>query len=88
MKKLTVLILLPISIFCQVTDIDNNTYQTTVINGTELMAENLRVSRFNNGDIIPNIVNDSVWANTNDPAWCWFNNDSINYAFAGKLYNY
>ena len=88
MKKLTVLILLPISIFCQVTDIDNNTYQTTVINGTEWMAENLRVSRFNNGDIIPNIVNDSVWANTNDPAWCWFNNDSINYAFAGKLYNY
>ena len=88
MKKLIVLILLPISILCQVTDIDNNTYQTTVINGTEWMAENLRVSRFNNGDIIPNIVNDSVWANTNNPSWCWFNNDSINYAFSGKLYNY
>ena len=88
MKKLIVLILLPISILCQVTDIDNNTYQTTIINGTEWMAENLRVSRFNNGDIIPNIVNDSVWANTNNPSWCWFNNDSINYAFSGKLYNY
>lgn len=88
MKKLIVLILLPISILCQVTDIDNNTYQTTVINGTEWMAENLRVSRFNNGDIIPNIVNDSVWANTNNPAFCYQNNDSINYAFSGKLYNY
>ena len=88
MKKLIVLILLPISILCQVTDIDNNTYQTTIINGTEWMAENLRVSRFNNGDIIPNIVNDSVWSNTNNPAFCYQNNDSVNHAFKGKLYNY
>jgi uncharacterized protein (TIGR02145 family) len=36
-----------------VADIDGNTYQTVIINGREYMAENLRVSKFNNGDLIP-----------------------------------
>ena len=42
----------PESIFGSVTDIDGNTYQTINIDGTEWMTEDLKVTRFNNGDEI------------------------------------
>ena len=87
MKKLIVLILLPISILCQVTDIDNNTYQTTVINGTEWMAENLRVKRFNDGQVIPNVTSDNLWGSLTTPAYCFPLNDSTNDLIYGKIYN-
>ena len=87
MKKLIVLILLPISILCQVTDIDNNTYQTTIINGTEWMAENLRVTKFNDGQVIPNVTSDSLWGSLTTPAYCFPLNDSTNELIYGKIYN-
>jgi uncharacterized protein (TIGR02145 family) len=70
-----------------VTDIDGNTYKTIAINGEVWMAENLRTTRFNNGDSIANILPHPEWISTNGPAWCYYNNDPIYECPYGKLYN-
>jgi uncharacterized protein (TIGR02145 family) len=55
------------------------------------MNSNLNVNRFRNGDIIPEIKDDSSWIKAGEskqPAWCYFNNDSILGLKYGKLYNW
>jgi uncharacterized protein (TIGR02145 family) len=53
------------------------------------MPKNLDVSKYRNGDIIPQITDPSVWANLTIGGWCWYNNDSATYAKTyGKLYNW
>jgi uncharacterized protein (TIGR02145 family) len=50
--------------------------------------QNLTVSQYRNGDPIPNVTDPTQWVNLSSGAWCWYNNDSINYAQYGKLYNW
>lgn len=71
-----------------VQDIDGNVYKTIKIGDLTWMAENLKTTRFCNGDEIPNITDDSEWIyNAINPAWCYYENDSsYNYIF-GKIYN-
>jgi uncharacterized protein (TIGR02145 family) len=71
-----------------VTDIDGNTYQTIIINGQEWMAENLRTSKYANGEAIPNVPDSSQWLNLSSGAWVHFNDDSQNEFPFGKLYNW
>ncbi len=71
-----------------VTDIDGNTYQTIVINGQEWMAENLRTSRYANGDTIPNVTDREVWINLTTGAWVHYNNDNQFENPYGKHYNW
>lgn len=71
-----------------VTDIDGNTYQTVVINGQEWMAENLRTTKYANGDPIPNVTDDTQWSNLATGAWAHYNNDSQYENPYGKLYNW
>jgi uncharacterized protein (TIGR02145 family) len=71
-----------------VTDIDGNTYQTIVINGQEWMAENLRTSKYSNGEVIPNIPDNSQWSTLTTGAWSHYNNDSQYENPYGKLYNW
>ncbi|MCB0687433.1 MAG: fibrobacter succinogenes major paralogous domain-containing protein [Saprospiraceae bacterium] len=71
-----------------VTDIDNNTYKTVTIGSQEWMAENLRVSKYRNGDPLPNVTNDTDWGNLGSGAYCWYNNDSNYEQPYGKLYNW
>lgn len=70
------------------TDIDNNTYNTIVHCSQVWPNQNLKVSRYRNGDPIPQITaaNQSYLANRG--AWCWYNFDSVNYSSYGKLYNW
>ncbi len=71
-----------------VTDIDGNTYTTLIFsNGQEWMGENLRTTKYANGDVISNITSGGQW-NTTSGAWCYYNNDSQFDATYGKLYNW
>lgn len=75
------------SIDYSVTDIDNNKYKTVPIGDQVWMAENLKVTKFNNGELIPEIIDDTSWSNVNSSGWCNYDN---NYEFDdkyGKLYN-
>lgn len=47
-NTLSIIIIPPVS-YGEVTDIDGNTYKTTTVNGKTWMAENLRVTRYNDG---------------------------------------
>jgi uncharacterized protein (TIGR02145 family) len=53
------------------------------------MPTNLAVSKYRNGDNIPEVTDPAVWSNITTGAWCWYNNDSATYsATYGKLYNW
>jgi hypothetical protein len=43
-------------------------------------SQNLSVARYRNGDIIPQVTDATLWGNLTTGAWCWYNNDSANYA--------
>jgi uncharacterized protein (TIGR02145 family) len=51
------------------------------------MAKNLDVTTYRNGDPIPQITDDTEWANATAGAWCYYNNDPANGPIYGKLYN-
>ncbi len=71
-----------------VTDQDGIVYKTIVIGTQEWMAENLKVGRYQNGDVIP-VVGQSSWAGLTSGASCWFNSDSASYDCPyGRLYNW
>ena len=71
-----------------VVDIDGNTYKTVRIGNQLWMAENLKVTHYRNGDAIPNITNKSKWENTTNGAYCNFNDNEVNVATYGRLYNW
>jgi uncharacterized protein (TIGR02145 family) len=71
-----------------VTDIDGNVYQTVKIGDQWWMAENLKVTRYQNGDSIPNVTEYTQWTNLTTGAYCNFNNDTTNVSTYGRLYNW
>lgn len=72
----------------QVKDIDGNVYKTVILGKQEWMAENLKTTRYNDGEIIP-LVTDSVLWQDYKPAFCWYNNDEAEYKNKyGALYNW
>jgi uncharacterized protein (TIGR02145 family) len=70
------------------TDIDGNLYNTVIIGTQEWVSENLNVSKYNDGTIIPEVTDPTAWANLTTGAWCYYNNDLANGLIYGKLYNY
>lgn len=44
------------------TDIDGNSYNTVVINGKRWMVQNLKTTRFRNGEAIPEVTDGATWA--------------------------
>ena len=72
-------------------DIDGNKYATVIIGEQKWIAQNLNVSKFNNGDIILEVNSKIEWdsaINKKIPAWCFYNFDSENGKIYGKIYNY
>ena len=68
---------------------DGYTYSSIVLgNGQEWMAQNLRNTSYANGDPIPNVTDNTQWANLSTDAWAHFNNDSQYENPYGKLYNW
>ncbi len=80
-----------------VTDIDGNEYVTVIIDNREWIAENLRVTRYNNGDDIPTDLSYDDWESTIEGAYAIYdhhnhdvvgiNNPGEMVAAYGKLYN-
>ena len=73
-----------------VTDIDGNVYNTVIIGTQKWMAENLKVTRYRNGDTIPNVT-DTTWLTLKTGAYCWYNNTNDTAAYKatyGALYNW
>lgn len=101
---LTVLIIIILSISCNrkhdgidiirpgegVTDIDDNYYNTAVIGSQEWMTENLKTTRFCNGDTIPVIDNDTAFAllDSGEIFWLHYGFDPFYNEPFGKLYNW
>ena len=52
------------------------------------MTKNLNVSHYRNGDIIPQVTDPTQWLNLTTGAWCYCENNSVNGAIYGKLYNW
>ncbi len=69
-------------------DIENTIYQTKLIGKQIWMKTNLNVSKYRNGDSIPQISDPNEWANTKKGAWCYYNNNPLNATIYGKLYNW
>lgn len=72
----------------QVKDIDGNAYRTIQIGEQVWMAENLKTTRLVDGSPIQLVEKYEEWANLTLPAYCWYNNDSLNGQEFGALYNY
>ncbi len=71
-----------------VTDIDGNVYKTIIIGTQTWMAENLRTTKYNDGNTIPNVTDNTTWSNLTTPAYCWYDNNISNQATYGALYNW
>jgi uncharacterized protein (TIGR02145 family) len=56
-----------------VTDIDGNVYKTVKIGNQEWMAENLRVTKYNDGSVIPLSIGESSWGHPRDARYCYYN---------------
>jgi uncharacterized protein (TIGR02145 family) len=68
-----------------VSDIDMNSYKTMLIGTQTWIAENLKVTRYNNGTVIPFIPDVSTWSALSTPGYSYYNSDSVGY---GALYNW
>jgi len=71
-----------------VTDIDGNVYPTLVIGEQEWMAENLRVTRYRNGDLLLFDQPFNIWQVSSEGLWAYYDNNPENGAVYGKLYNW
>lgn len=72
-------------------DIDSINYTSTIIGNQEWMSENLKTSRFSNGDLILYAKTAKDWAIAyleKKPAFCYVEDDELDPNNYGKLYNY
>ncbi len=77
--------------FGSLSDIDGNQYKTVIIGDQTWMAENLKTTRFVNGEAIPDISDYPDWSNYASlglPASCQVENNAVNQAVYGRFYNW
>jgi uncharacterized protein (TIGR02145 family) len=73
----------------EIQDIDRNVYHFVTIGTQTWMVENLRTTRFNDGTVIPLVLEYSEWASLTTPGYCWYDWDSASYKDSyGALYNW
>ena len=94
MKYSTVLVDIPIKsktisfTFIECKDSDGNNYPVVQI-GTQIwMGENLKTTKYRNGDPISNVKDSVQWLNQTTGAYCDYKNDALNSAAYGRLYNW
>lgn len=69
-------------------DIDGNRYHTVTIGAMEWTIENLRTTRYANGNAIANITGDAEWLADVTGAYCWLYNNPQYKETYGALYNW
>jgi uncharacterized protein (TIGR02145 family) len=77
--------------FDTVKDFDGNIYKTVKIGSQIWLAENLKVTHYNNGDPIPSKLSDPVWSKLADQktgACSVYNDNPENLKIYGNLYNW
>ena len=85
----TILIFSKTSVFSQqsgssVIDVDGNQYKSVVLGTQEWLTDNLKVTKFRNGQAIPHIQDSIVWNAWNSAAYVYYKNDTKH----GVLYNW
>lgn len=71
-----------------ITDAEGNVYKTIKIGTQEWMAENLKVTKYRNGDVIPLVTDNIAWGQLNTGAYCNPINDVNNVPVYGRLFNF
>ena len=61
---------------------------TVTIGGQVWMQKNLNVSKYRNGDDIPQVQDPTAWAALTTGAWCYYENNTANGTVYGILYNW
>jgi len=74
--------------FDPVTDIDGNVYHIVKIGNQFWLAENLKTTRYRNGDQVPEVTGESAWNVLGTGAYCSYQNSTANAADYGYLYNW
>ncbi len=75
--------------FINCMDADSNYYPVVIIGTQTWMAKNLKTTKYNDNKAIPLVTNNTTWANTTTPAYCWYNNNEAAYKnLYGALYNW
>ena len=77
-KLLSLLLLLSFTIKAQDVTIGTQTWT----------SKNLEVTKYRNGEEIPQVKNKKNWANLTTGAWCYYENKTANGTTYGKLYNW
>jgi uncharacterized protein (TIGR02145 family) len=72
-----------------ITDKDGNVYTSVTIGTQVWMVQNLKTTKLNDGNPIPDIIDNIAWLSLTTPAYCWYNNDASTYKKDyGALYNW
>ena len=71
-----------------VKDGDGNRYRAVRIGSQIWITENLKTTRFLNGDPIPEVKDQDEWNKMKTPARCYYDNDPTNGEIYGSLYNW
>lgn len=72
-----------------VTDKEGNIYGTITIGNQVWMAENLKTTKYNDGDDIPLVTDNTAWTDLTTPGYCWYDNNQATYGGTyGALYNW
>jgi len=71
-----------------ISDIDGNVYEILTIGSQVWMAENLKTTKYRNGDPIPNVSDSLIWNHLLTGAYCDYDNNPSNSIIYGRLYNW
>lgn len=94
MKKILFSLFTLLIISCSSNDETTPTDETitnlpNVVIGTQIwQSSNLDVTTYRDGTPIPQVTNQTEWANLTTGAWCYYNNSTSNANTYGKLYNW
>lgn len=71
-----------------VSDNDQHIYNWRKIGTQTWMTENLKTTKYRNGESISNVIDGTSWSTASFGAWCDYNNNTANGTKYGHLYNW